>query len=130
MSVIPMHRTRKAAAPEETPERLFTRLLARLAAHSIDLRDATTELYDIHNRFAVRDAAIAADHLPGNVSDAYTIHAATGAILECEIDRPRSEVVIALAERQLGQVLTLPCGTRVGPAPVVKPEPLLERDLW
>lgn len=130
MSVIPMHRTRQTPGPEETPERLFTRLLARLAAHTVDLREATTDLYDIHNRFAVRDAAAAADHLPGNVSDAFTIHAATGAILECELDRARSEVVIAVAERRLGQVLTLPCGTRVGPAEVEKPAPLLERDLW
>lgn len=128
MTVIPMHRTRPDAPTPESPERLFARLLARLAAHTIDLREATTTLYDIHNRTVVRDTAAAVDHLPGNVSDAATIHAATGAILECELDRARSEVIIALAERQLGQVLVLPCGTRVGPAE--KPAPLLETDLW
>lgn len=133
MSVVQLHRASDVEDRVDKVERRFHQLAARLAAGSIDLRDATTELYDIHTRRVTLDAQRRTEDLPGNVADAVVVNAATGAILECEVDRALSEPVLRMAERRLGQVLVLPCGRNVGAklrVPAEKPAPLLERDLW
>lgn len=129
MTVTPLRRS--AGADDDQVDQIarrYARLLARMAAGNIELREATSELYDIHNRMTVAATRAATEDLPGNVADAAVIAAATHAILECEIDRMASEPVLAVAERRLGEVLVLPCGRSVGAKP--KPAPMVETDQW
>lgn len=111
-------------------DRRLLALSARLAARSVTLADATSELHDIHVRRTTQAAQRAAVGLPESVADAYVVAEATRAMLEVRIDEQRSAIDIARAERRLGEVIVMPCGRAEGAKPAPPREFLHPRDLW
>ncbi|QIM19907.1 hypothetical protein G7075_04460 [Phycicoccus sp. HDW14] len=127
--------TRRPAARQhpalaDAIERRLLRLSARLAAHSVTLREATDELYAIHLRQQTISAQTSALRMPAPLADAYVQTAASSALLEVRVDEQASALDIARAERPLGAVLVLADGSTEGARPVPAREPLDVKDLW
>lgn len=121
-------RSRQHPAVRRSLDERLLRLSARLAAHSITLRDATAEIHDLYVRSQGAAARTAAAGMPERVAHAFIVASVTRTALEVAVDEERSAIPIARAERRLGEVLVLPCGRTEGARP--KQAPTHPRDLW
>lgn len=111
-------------------DRRLVQVSAQLAARSITLAEATATVHDIYVRKQTQAAQAAVVGLPEPVAEMYVLAAATRAYYDVAVDKERSALDVARAQRRLGQVLVLPCGRTEGASYPPAPEPTHPRDLW
>lgn len=128
---VPARLTTRAYAPVQGHlDIALVRISHQLAARSMTVREATDHIRSLYLKTELAKARVECAAMPGPLARAHFVAESARAARDVLADEFASQVPLALAERQLGQVLVLPCGERVGARPV--PEKPYDRpqDLW